>query len=245
MTSVLTGSAPPVRSLKDLYRDLPPEVQRVIGHVEWPQPHAILDIVDSIRTGTIMGVSDGSVRTTKNRASHAWILHAPNGSKLIGRGPVDGISETRTSHRVELQGQTALFLALSLIIQFYQIIGGKLTTFCDNMSVVNKLKNGWQQWRYKHTKVPDGDLQALLHETLKHLKRSSGLSYNTEWVKAHQDDDNPDLCSFPGEVALNVRMDSETKEAYLLPLHMPALPQKLRNQCSRLLLYSSRCSQTT
>jgi len=61
-----------VVSIHDLYRDLPPDIQRIVGTIQWPDPHKILDVVDSIRSGTAMGVSDGSVRLSENRASHAY-----------------------------------------------------------------------------------------------------------------------------------------------------------------------------
>ena len=43
---------PTVRDFQDLYRDLPPEVQRIVGDVDWPAPHALLEIVESVRNGT-------------------------------------------------------------------------------------------------------------------------------------------------------------------------------------------------
>ena len=98
---------PTIRSLQDLYRDLPCEFQRIIGKVEWPAPHALLDIVDSVISGQAIGVSDGSVRASMGKASHAWILQAVNGSEIRGSGPVDGAEDTRTSHRAEIQGSAA------------------------------------------------------------------------------------------------------------------------------------------
>jgi len=101
----------PVTTLLDMYRDLYPELQMIVGEVTWPAPHEILDIVDSMRKGTVVGVSDGSVRVYENRASHAWILQAMNGSVISGKGPVDGSREAWTSHWAELQGQTVMLLS--------------------------------------------------------------------------------------------------------------------------------------
>ena len=211
-------SAPRASGLEDLYRHLSPEVQRIVGEVEWPDFHGLLHLAESIKTGTILGVSDGSVRTREERASQAWILQAPNGSEIIGRGPVDGSTRARTSHRAELQGQTALFVMLSLLMKYFRIMGGKINTYCDNQAVVTKLQKGWRQWRYRNTKGADGDLQALIRTTLNDLEITNGLTYTTEWVQGHQDD-NATLRHLPRPAALNVRMDGMTKEAYDLPAH--------------------------
>ena len=209
-------SPPRARTLQDLYRDISPDLQRIMGTVQWPSPHELVDIVDSIRQGTAIGVSDGSVRTTEGRASHAWIIHGANGCAISGMGPVDGHEDVRTSHRAELQGQTALFMMLSLILNYFRVMGSKFVSYCDNQSVVSKVQNGWRLWRYRHTKGPDGDLQALLRVTLNNLERRDKLSYSTEWVQAHQDD-TKNIQSLTRESALNVRMDAQTKEAYQLP----------------------------
>mmetsp|Transcript_750 Transcript_750/g.1137 ORF Transcript_750/g.1137 Transcript_750/m.1137 type:complete len:528 (+) Transcript_750:190-1773(+) len=210
---ITTTPTPEVRSFRDLYRDLSPELQRIIGTVDWPAPQELQVIVESISAGTAMGVSDGSVRTKEKRASQAWIIQAPDGSEIKGKGPVDGDMEARTIHRAELQGQTAIFLMLSL---FIQIFGGKIISYCDNQTVVRKLQHGWKLWRYRHTKGPDGDLQALLRKTLQDLEHQS-FSYNEDWVKGHQDDDG-EISSMAQQVQLNVRMDGDTKEAYHLPM---------------------------
>lgn len=204
---ITADDAPPVTNLQDLYRDLTPELQRIVGTIHWPAPQEILDLVDSLRNGTAMGVSDGSVRTFENWASHAWILHALNGSAISGNGPVDG----------SLEARTAMFIVLSLILQYFQLAGVKLATFCDNQAVVQKVKSGWNMWRFCHTKGPDGDLQALLRETLNKMTQHTKFQYSSEWVKAHQDDDVKDLRSLSRESALNVQMDAQTKAAYALP----------------------------
>jgi hypothetical protein len=205
-----------VHHLQDLYRDLSPELQRIVGSVEWPPLHELVEIATAIDRGTAMGVSDGSVRTTENRASHAWIIHTPTGSEIKGMGPVDGTSEARSSHRAELQGQTALFLMISMFLQYFKIFGGKVATYCDNQPVVTKVQQGWRRWRYCHTKGADGDLQVLLCQTINGMRRHSDFNYTSEWVQSHQDK-NADISALPREVALNVRMDRNTKEAYSLP----------------------------
>lgn len=202
--------------LQDLYANLPSEIQRTIGNVKWPPFPELVAIVQSIQEGTVVGVSDGSVRINEASATHAWIIQADNGSEITGHGPVDGIIEPRTIHRAELQGQTAIFLMLALLAQYVGIIGGKIITYCDNQAVVQKMQKGWQLWRYQHTKGADSDLQAQLRQTLQDLHVNKEITYETKWVKGHQDD-NGDIRSLPRQVALNVRMDSDTKQAYALP----------------------------
>lgn len=82
---------------------------------------------------------------------------------------MDGLIEARSIHRAELQGHTAIFLMLSLLVKYTGIIGGKLATYCDNQAVVNKMQHGWQIWRCRNTKGADGDLQAQLRQVLQDL----------------------------------------------------------------------------
>ena len=134
-----TPNIPQRRGVHDLYRSISPEVLRLISSVQWPSDHALIDIVDSLHDGTLVGASDGSVRTREGRASHTWIIQAPNGSEITGCGPVDGSNAARTSHQAELQGQTALYLILSLLAQYFRILGGKIITYCDIQAVICKL----------------------------------------------------------------------------------------------------------
>ena len=110
----------------------------------------------------VIGVSNGSVRVRETKATHAWILQAHNGKEIRGKGPVDGEIEASTMHRAKLQGQTALFLIVTLIVKFAGIVGGAVVTYCDNQAVVQKLQRDWALWRYRYTKGADSDLQAQL-----------------------------------------------------------------------------------
>ena len=204
-----------VTRLQDLYCDLPADLQCIIGRVEWPSTQALVDVVDSILSGQAIGVSDGSVRESIGKASHAWTIQAMNGSEIKGSGPVDGSTDARTSHRAEMQGSAALMLMVALVVKFFKIAGGKLTTYCDNQSVVQKLQKGWTIWKYRSTKGPDGDLQALLRDTTQQL-RLAGTQTEANWVKGHQDnDDNPTVLS--RQAMLNVQMDYDAKCAYDFP----------------------------
>ena len=209
-----SSAATEISTIRDLYSSLPRSLQRLMGHIEWPDEETTKALADAIRQGTAVGASDGSVRTKEGRASHAWILHAPNGAEIIGKGPVDGNNSSRTSHRAELQGQAGLFLMVSMLVQFYSIVRGHVNTYCDNAPVVNKIRKGWSMLRLRHTKGPDSDLQATMRVIQRQLDNK--CSYTTEWVRSHQDKETP-LHTLPREVALNVRMDTATKEAYDLP----------------------------
>ena len=163
-----------------------------------------------------MGVSDGSVRTTSDSSTQAWIILANNGSEIRGRGPVDGTSDARTSHRAELQGSAALLLMVSLIGKLFNVTKGKISMFCNNQAVVTKLQKGWHCWRYKHTKSPDGDLQALVHQVTQKIENEHKISPAVDWVKGHHDDNNEQL-ALTRQVTLNVRMDQDASNAYELP----------------------------
>mmetsp|Transcript_27186 Transcript_27186/g.38960 ORF Transcript_27186/g.38960 Transcript_27186/m.38960 type:complete len:230 (+) Transcript_27186:1568-2257(+) len=203
-----------------------------MGHIQWPDEDVTRCLAEAIRQGKAVGVSDGSVRTKADMASHAWILQAPDGSEIGGFGPVDGTSQTRTIHRAELQGQTGVFFMVALIFQFYSLVSGHITAYCDNKSVVTKSQKGWDMLRLRHTKGPDTDLQTTLRNIFQNLGRK--FTYKEHWVKGHQDEDTP-LCNLPQEVALNVRMDADTKAAYELPYEwqtMGCVPVLPAEQCA-------------
>ena len=204
---------PEVHNLRDLYRNLSPELQRIVGSVEWPDMESMVDIVNAITHGTGMGVSDGSVRPLTGKATHAWIFQAGNGSAISGSGPVDGTPNTCTSHRAEIQGSAALLIILSLIVKFFNITRGKISTYCDNQSVVSKLQRGWRTWRFRHTKGPDGDLQALLRQVTEEIRSSTNITQTSEWVQGHQDS-KAEAIALTRQAKLNIRMDEQAKQAY-------------------------------
>jgi len=158
-----------VQTIQDLYATLPQPLQRLMGHIEWPDEDTTFRLAEAIRQGTAVGVSDGSVRATADLASHAWILQGPDGAEIIGKGPVDGTTRARTSHRAELQGQTGVFLMVALLVQFYGIVRGHFASYCDNAAVVKKLQRGWEMVRLQHTKGADTDLQITLRSIIQNL----------------------------------------------------------------------------
>jgi len=185
-----------------------------MGHINWPDEATTAALAEAIRQGQAVGASDGSVRASESKALHAWIIQAPNGAEIMGKGPVDGNSPNRTSHRAELQGQTGLLLMVTLLVNFYSVVSGHIATFCDNKPVVTKIQKGWEMLRLKHTKGPDTDLQATMRALTDQLRGK--CSYKTTWVQSHQDKNTP-VHSLPKEAALNIRMDQATKDAYELP----------------------------
>lgn len=107
---------PQSTTIQQLYNELPLDV----GHIEWPDEATTEALADAIREGRAVGASDGSVREIDDKASHAWIISAPNGVEIVGKGPVDGTKQSRTSHRAELQGQTGLLLLMvTLLVQAF------------------------------------------------------------------------------------------------------------------------------
>jgi len=209
---ITTDNVQVERTLQDLYNNLSPELQRTIGTVQWPAFTDIIGVAQLIQEGPVIGVSDGSLRLKESKATHVWVIQAEDGREIRGSGPVDGVVEPRMIHRAELQGQTAIFLMIAMVAKLTGIIGGKVVTYCDNQAVVNKLKNGWQLWRYKNTK----GAQTQLRQTLKDLKVDTEITYNTEWVQGHQER-NGACKNLPRQVELNIRMDEDTKQAYKLP----------------------------
>ena len=174
-------------SVQEMFSTMSEPLQRIVGQVEWPDDEGLLEIAQSIHDGSAIGVSDGSVRPRTDQATQAWIIQTRNGTEIRGKGPVDGTTASRTSHRAELQGQTALFLMIHLVAQYFNILGGCLHSFCDNQAVVKKLQRGWKMWRFRHTKGPDGDLQALLRRTVNSLESDCKILFDANWVQGHQD----------------------------------------------------------
>ena len=63
-------------SIQDLYAQLLPHVQRIIGRVDWPEVSQMEALATALAEGTAIGASDGSLRTNEGLASHAWVIQA-------------------------------------------------------------------------------------------------------------------------------------------------------------------------
>ena len=113
-----------------------PTLQRICGTIYFPEDSRRHLAVAALQ-GDLYGISDGSVR---GKASmHAWKIKSMGDQETLtlkGSGPVDGTACTISLYRVELQGQLAILIVITLVIKTFAIKDASITSACDNQSVL-------------------------------------------------------------------------------------------------------------
>jgi hypothetical protein len=86
-------------------------------------------ILDALRLGTLIGVSDGSFREGMGTA--AWTLEASIGMSITGGCVVPGLAHVHSSMRSKLAGLYAMLGLLSVIADYFDVKDGAITLACD------------------------------------------------------------------------------------------------------------------
>jgi hypothetical protein len=136
---------------------------------------------DSLTTGTLVGVTDGSYNRHKAKSCSgaAWALACRSSKKTL-RGSFYKLSLAAGAYRREFLGLVAIHTLILVAAEYYQpeCILGKIC--CNNMSALNQV--GKVRKRIQSS-IKHLDLQQALH-THK-CKVNMALTYSH--VRAHQD----------------------------------------------------------
>jgi hypothetical protein len=80
------------------------------------------EILNDIKTGDIILVSDGSYHPTKQQGTAAWILEGTKSSiQIIGRVVTPGPDISQSAYRSELAGILASITVLNALLSFHNI----------------------------------------------------------------------------------------------------------------------------
>jgi hypothetical protein len=103
-------------------------------------------ILDALRSGTLIGVSDGSF--CEGMGTAAWTLEASIGTSITGGCVVPGLAHVHSSMRSELAGLYAMLGLLSLIADYFDIKDGAITLACDGKNALGEIFDTNKSFRF-------------------------------------------------------------------------------------------------
>jgi hypothetical protein len=133
----------------------------------------------------LIGGSDASLK--KGQSGHSWILSTGDIQHitdplmhLSGLGPVDGVRADLSSARGEIQGQTALAIMSSTLLQAQNCPNMEVVFYGDNKGVQQKCATPYIN-KLKDHRQPNMDLYLEYYNATRTLKKQ------VRWIKSHQD----------------------------------------------------------
>ena len=163
------------------------EVVKSLGVEKWAihsllMTPSIQDLVEGIKDGTTIGVSDGSFKD--NFGTACWILENASGTeRIVGLVEVPGFSDEHDAYRSELAGLYGLILAVKLIVTIGSISSGSIEIGCDGLSALNRgfdTTDDDISSKHSHFDILSGILG---------MRRAIPIQWKTRHIKGHHDDD--------------------------------------------------------
>ncbi len=138
-------------------------------------------VVDSLRNGTAICVTDGSYNEALNpyACGAGWVIYCTK-TKLRLRGSFFELSADADSYRAEALGLLALHTLLAAFQLFYEFTAASVKLCCDNESALYKS-------RERRRRIPTGASQADIWRALRNVKLLADTALTYEWVKGHAD----------------------------------------------------------
>jgi hypothetical protein len=166
-------------------------------------PESYGSILDDMKQGHIIIVSDGSFHPSTKTGCAAWIMEGTSSrQQIVGCVITPGQDDEQSSYRSELSGILAALTFINTLATFHKI-SVPLTLRCDCETGVEK------SFSRKTPTLQDNcyDLLAAIHDEVQHtLIHWSGL-----YIKGHQDTSVPfSQLDRPGQ--LNVIVDKMAKD---------------------------------
>jgi hypothetical protein len=88
---------------------------------------------EDIKKQELLSCSDGAYCPGTNKGSHGWVFSTATQNYMVtGAGMDDGHPISMSSYRTELGGILAALYIIHRICEYYNIMAGKATLFCDN-----------------------------------------------------------------------------------------------------------------
>ena len=168
----------------------------------------VTELIQSIRDGTAVIVTDGSYFEEWHTGSAAWTIESFSGAQHItGISVTPGPPSIVNSHRSELVGTLAALEMLSEVCEMFDITTGSVLLGCDcinalRQAMVNsRITNVTSKWKHS-------DITSAVVQVIKRLP----IKINPRHIKGHQDDHNT-FDNLSRLEQLNVRMDYLAKQA--------------------------------
>ena len=159
-------------------------------------------ILDSLRDGTAVGVSDGSYKD--NFGTACWILENNTGTeRIVGLIDVPGHDDEHDAYRSEIAGLYGIVMAVNMLMKIGNISGAKIEVGCDGLSALHR--SFWANEADISCTNAHFDLLSGIHG----LKRDMDVTWTYRHIPGHQD--NIPLANLDRWAILNIECDYRAK----------------------------------
>ena len=160
-------------------------------------------IVNGIKHGTFVGVSDGSFTPTFQLGSAAWIITSESDKGYLqGGGITPGTPTSHNAYRSEVAGIYGLLIILSCLQNITDMEGATITIGCDGSSAL------WTSFKQRH-QVSSSDKAFDIMSRVIALRETINIKIIPLHVRGHQETTSKQLSFL--EMA-NIEMDYRAKE---------------------------------
>ena len=178
-------------------QQLPKNAQWAIAQVTGPKD--IRHVVEAIKRGTAVVVSDGSFK--EGSGTSAFTLGSFT-DYFLGVNQVPGVFSTHSAYRAELAGIVGGLTLLLLVCRVHNIRQGAVTLGLDGKNAMNRAEQD-----ASHANMSDWDLIKAAH----HLMNELPITCKWKWIQGHQDDDK-EFSELDNWAKMNVVMDATAKQ---------------------------------
>ena len=224
--------------LSKIIEDLPQQYRTILGHVTLPQDNGN-SVATALHNGdTVIGASDGSIRTHQNNTegTYAYILttYDSDRGQIYGYQRVPKTDEI-CSQTAEMYGYIGQLFILYIVTLLHRIKDSESTIILttDNKETFKRASKIITPTNIKQTLATEYDQWRLLQELIQLIP----LQITHKWVKGHQDEDkkkNKIIGPLTREVYLNSRADTLATTAY----DIQEIPHRYLNHHSVFGLYT-------
>ncbi len=170
--------------------------ETIVGQVEI--------LIQAIRTGKAVAVSDGSYKDQHGAA--AWTIESETDlNRLSGAGLTPGYPEDQSAYRSELFGIWGILASLKHLSDTHQIKGGTVVVACNGLSALKKARNQYP--------TDPGEAHYDLISAIRQLRQLLPFKITFEHVKGHQDQGIP--TALTRLAWMNINMDKAAKAKLL------------------------------
>ena len=176
----------------------------------------IQEIINGLKHGTLVAVSDGSYHKTWGLATAAWsIINEPTGHALCGGGVIPGTAEDQNAYRAEASGLYGILIIINTIETVTGTTGKPITIACDGYSALQKTLSTYKE------KFSSGQRCFDLISRIIDIRDRIRTIIQPEHVRGHQDEKYSELTLLED---WNVQMDGMAKQILLEAYHKQFQP---------------------
>ena len=159
---------------------LNPQGHKWAARVVYRTP-SISSILQDIRDGKVIGVSDGSFKDKLGTA--CWILEDASGSeRIVGLVEVPGHDDEHDAYRSELAGLFGLVIAVNTLLEIGKISTGEIEVGCDGLSALHR--SFWHEVEDISSANAHFDILSELHG----VKKGMDVNWKYRHIAGHQED---------------------------------------------------------